>query len=237
MGTKELARDEEHNISQPAPKRQQQKEFALETTMTTMNPITLDPHSLTTDFIANSQPEERLRVTLRSGRKQVRFAETITKCDSSVHYITEEEREALWYTKKELNSILKDSKKLLQVARLGLNDGSNEFCLRGLEDSFSRRSRIETRRWRDAVRQAVFMEQLKQRTKKIHDPSRLRRKCSAASKPPRQFAFELAGQDAMDVRAFRRADAPRFHRSQSCPDRQTLMKNARIDRSTRTIIV
>jgi hypothetical protein len=220
----------------------------MTTTLSTNEPITRDPHSFTMTLSsvsmawrndpdridpASSQPaEERLRLA-----RKVRFQDKITEYDSSTHYITEEERAAVWYKAKELNDLTKEDKQKVQVERqFGLHSRSNDFCLRGLEAGFSRRSRIETRVRKVSVLQAVFVEQHSQRMKNINDPSRIRRRCSAASKPARQLASKLASEDAFEVSAFRTTDSPNYDRSGSfCLRKELCVEKIQIDRSTRTI--
>lgn len=174
----------------------------------------------------------------QSTLRRVRFEETAAIHLSSALYITEDEVESLWYNSKELADISKQDKMLLRVARqYGLNSRSKDFCLRGLEVSFSRRSKIETRARKVSLLQAVLIEQHSQFANGISDPAKIRRKSVAASKSARQLAAQLARQDEREARAIQRADAPRFNRSQSCFDRRICMEKIHIDHSSRTIIL
>ena len=169
----------------------------------------------------------------------VQFHDEVTNCDSPIEFITEEEAENMWYTVKELGDISKEDAHLLKVARqFGLNDRPNEFCIRGLEHAFSRRSKIEVRARRVALMQAVFHEQQSQALRNMNDPSRIRRKSVVASKPARQLAAERGRQDEMEARALIRARKPRYRRSNSCfVDRKVLveMEKVQIDHISRTI--
>jgi hypothetical protein len=195
------------------------------------------------DLIEDHPASSQLAKERPRWARKVRFEDNIAKCDSSTHYITEEEHATVWYTAKDLKDLTKEEKRKVQVERqwFSLKARSNDFCLRGLEASFSRRSRIEKRVRKVSVLQAVFIEQHKQRMKNINDPSRIRRRCSAASKPARQLASILASEDAFEVSAFRMTDSPRYDRSRSFYHRQEFraekMGKIHIDHSTRTIVL
>ncbi|GAX22472.1 hypothetical protein FisN_14Hh087 [Fistulifera solaris] len=135
-------------------------------------------------------PDDRIEYAVRPGRR-VNFS-SIIKTDSTTHFITEEEGQAIWYSSKELRELSSQDRDLVLTAKqLGHND--EEFCLRGLETILSRRAALEQRSRRISIVKAVLFEQ------SDGDPARIRKKSLAISKEARHLAALHGQQDAEAV--------------------------------------
>ena len=130
----------------------------------------------------------------RPGRR-VNF-NSIVKTDSSLHFITKEEEQAVWYNSKELRDLSYQDRDLVLTAKqLGHHDEDDpEFCLRGLETTLSRRSALEQRSRRVSIVKAVLFEQ------KGGTAAHIRKKSLAISKEARHIAAANGQQDAEAVR-------------------------------------
>lgn len=207
----------------------------------------------TTIHSSASPPPHQSPKRRRSLVRKLGFADNVVECGDAARLgMTEDEIASVWYTSKELSDMAKEDRRMLLVARqFGLHTKVNEFCVRGLESHLSRRSRIEQRVRKAAVLQAVLTEQHNQRLRNVYEPSRLRRKSLAASKPSRKHALYLATQDSLEVLSFRSldvrgsktmADPPSaIRRSRSAydvrPSHEDAMEKIIIDHDTRTIFL
>lgn len=169
--------------------------------------------------------EDRFEFLERPGRR-VHF-NSIVKTDSSIHFITNEEEQAIWYSSKELRDLsYKERDLVLTAKQLGHEDNNEEFCLRGLETTLSRRAALEQRARRVSIVKAVLFEQ----NDGPADPAQIRKKSLAISKESRQIAALYGIQDAEAVAS---SDKP----DESSRDRLAVFSGGSIfiDHETRTI--
>ena len=119
-----------------------------------------------------------------------------------VYDYTEEEKQATWYTQKEVAAIRRDMKDtILYIETFGIetlmgrNDREDEFCVRGLEHrtSATSRQRCNTRQ---KATLAVMQEQYKQRCMEDYDPDYISYVYKAQSHQSKLKALEYAQQDA-----------------------------------------
>lgn len=169
-------------------------------------------------------------------RAHVRFnREVIIHNSAPVDIPFDPHPESIWYSKSELEMLKKEDQRMIRAARLA---GSDDVCLRGLEDRFSRRTSLESRRRQFAVYQAVFREQCKQRLKSTCNPEKIRRKSAAVSKSGREYAFLLAEKDALEAEhsetPSKRLRKSSFQKPGECGNKTV---NIHIDHNTRTIIL
>lgn len=177
------------------------------------------------------------QATTGSTRTRVRFLEEVTIHNSVVDRLNAPHPDSIWYSKHELDLLKKEVHGLIKAARVA---GSNDDYLRGLEDRFSRRTLLESRGRKFAVRYAVFREQNKQKLQNICDPERIRRKSAVASKSGRERAFQLADKDALEAmqsetrsKRLRLGKSSNYRRTGGCRDKTAKIH---IDHKTRTIV-
>ena len=107
--------------------------------------------------------------------------------------LTDEEREKIWYTKKEIQAMRTESKDFVRDQKLKVD--SDSFSIRGLEDAVSMRASVERKARKAAVLHCVLNEQRRQLNQGAIDLEKLRRKCKLASKESLKLALQLAEQD------------------------------------------
>lgn len=181
----------------------------------------------------NRHGHDRTEYPERKGRR-VNF-NSIVKTDSSLHFITKEEEQVVWYSSKELRDLsYKDRDMILTAKQLGHEENNGEFCLRGLETAFSRRAALDQRTRRLSIVKAVLFEQSEGIPHA--DPAQIRKKSLAISKEARHVAALNGQQDAETVR-----NATSFYHSYSenasNHDKSTVTSSGSIviDHKTRTI--
>jgi hypothetical protein len=134
----------------------------------------------------------------------VRFDETYNvhyECPAHCTDLTEEETQAVWYTRADCQTFYKLARDASIQARqaLLLHLPTLEET-RGLEDNISSRAVLERRARKQAVRKAVFGEQAAQRERQQEpDALRIAKRSMLATKGAKLRAYELAALDASTV--------------------------------------
>lgn len=130
-------------------------------------------------------------------RRSVHFNLVDNECLDYFQPLSDNERQAVWYSGNELAYFFKSQRKVAEQARR--KTSLREEDTRGLEEYLSIRAGLDAKARRVSVWQAVFEEQYRQRKQGVDDPLRISKKAKAASKLSRERALDRGHQDAEDV--------------------------------------
>jgi len=140
-----------------------------------------------------------IKETMESFRRRHRSKRVKFNCDEECEHdnaliVTDEEREFVWYTRREIHSMRTGAKEMVREKKVTRE--SESFSLRGLEDAASVRTSIEKKARKAAVLHSVLNEQERQMRLGAVDAEKLRRKSRMASKESVKIALRFAEQDA-----------------------------------------
>jgi hypothetical protein len=139
--------------------------------------------------------------------KSVGFHEWVAIHQSTDGPITEEEKEAAWYTQDDFGSFEEQEKKLVRMYRRLTKKGNtdelkkDEYCVRGLDNVLTVQTSLATRDRYWECLDAVFQEQDVQRNSGLYDPVMIRKRSLIVTKLSKLIANNLGDADARAVNA------------------------------------
>lgn len=138
-------------------------------------------------------------------RRRVRFnaSDNIHAASPFLLPETREERNHLWYQKKDFKHFIEQGKELAAGYRLAKKrqQDLSHLHVRGLENQLSIESNIGARLRVASVTKLVLKEQARQRMNGVVYPSILRARSLSVTRRAQHVAYKLAKQDAMDAAA------------------------------------